>query len=45
MASNLLAFAEDIYKFCPDIVEQGCGSISKLIEIIDVTGQILLWWD
>lgn len=45
MPSNLLTFAEDIYKFCPDIVNQGCGSISNLIEIIDVTGQILLWWD
>ena len=45
MPSNLLIFTQDIYKLCPNIVNQGCGSISNLIEIIDVTGQILLWWD
>ncbi len=43
--SDLLTFAEDIYKFCPDIVDQGCGSIFNLMEIVGVTGQVLLWWD
>lgn len=45
MSANLTSFAEDIYKFCPDIVNQGCGSISDLIEIIRMTGQVSLWWD
>lgn len=45
MPANLTSFAEDIYQFCPDIVNQGCGSISELIEIIKMTGQVSLWWD
>lgn len=45
MPFNLLNFAVDIYEFCPDIVNQECGSIFNLIEIIEVTGQVLLWWD
>lgn len=42
MPSDLLNFAADIYEFCPDVVNQGCGSVSNLIETIEVTGQVLL---
>lgn len=45
MPSDLLNLAADIYEFCPDIVNQGCGSVSNLMEIMEVTGQVLLWWD
>jgi Domain of unknown function (DUF4253) len=39
------ALAEDISKFCPDIVEQGVGSIETLAELIQRTNQVGLWWD
>lgn len=45
MPSDLLNFVADVYEFCPDIVNQGCGSVSNLMEIVEVTGQVLLWWD
>jgi hypothetical protein len=42
---ELKAFAEEIYKFCPDIVDQGSGSIDCLIEDMKETKKLYLWWD
>lgn len=42
---DLKAFAKKIYKFCPDIVEQGSGSINGLIEEMKETRKLYLWWD
>lgn len=38
-------FVDDIYDFCPDIVEQGSGSIEDLAKEIRETNKVLLWWD
>lgn len=43
--ANTRQFAEELYAFCPDIVEQGVGSVTALAEMIDVTGRVYLWWD
>lgn len=37
--------AEEIYEFCPDVVDQGTGSIELLEDEIKQTGRIFLWWD
>lgn len=42
---DLAAFARDLYEFCPDIVDQGVGSVEALEETVDVTGRVYLWWD
>jgi hypothetical protein len=42
---ELKAFADEIYKFCPDIVDQGSGSIDGLIEEMKETIKLYLWWD
>lgn len=39
------AFATELYKFCPDIVDQGSGSIKDLIEEMKETRKLYLWWD
>jgi hypothetical protein len=39
------AFAQDIYEFCPDIVDQGVGSVEELQEQLEGMRQVLLWWD
>lgn len=39
------AFAEDVYAFCPDSVDQGMGSLDALAESIEVTRSVYLWWD
>jgi hypothetical protein len=42
---ELKGLAKEIDKFCPDIVEQGTGTISGLIEEMKETGKLFLWWD
>lgn len=45
MPQDLAAFAEDVYQFCPDIVDQGVGSVEALQEQINQTRSVFLWWD
>lgn len=45
LPADLDQFAEEVYEFCPDIVDQGVGSVDKLAEEIRDTGKLLLWWD
>lgn len=40
-----LAFAKRIYKFCPDIVDQGVGSVKELAKVISKDKAVFLWWD
>lgn len=42
---DLAAFAGAVYEFCPDIVDQGVGSVEELREAIEATGRVYLWWD
>jgi hypothetical protein len=45
MPRNLPAFAQRVYKFCPDIVDQGVGNVKALAREIEKTKSITLWWD
>jgi hypothetical protein len=45
LPENLEHFAEDLYEFCPDLVDQGCGSISALVAEIRQHKRVQLWWD
>jgi hypothetical protein len=42
---DMTAFANDVYVFCPDIVDQGVGDVKKLAEAIEAEGTVYLWWD
>jgi hypothetical protein len=42
---NITAFAKDLYEFCPDIVDQGVGSITELEKEIRKSNKVYLWWD
>lgn len=42
---NIETFAEDLYEFCPDLVDQGCGSVAALVEDIRRRHRVQLWWD
>jgi hypothetical protein len=39
------AFAQRVYEFCPDIVDQGDGDVGHLAETIAETKAVYLWWD
>jgi hypothetical protein len=42
---DLKAFAEEVYDFCPDAVDQGPGSPAELAREIRLTRKLFLWWD
>jgi hypothetical protein len=37
--------AEEIYKFCPDVVDQGSENIKNLKAEIILSNRLFLWWD
>lgn len=37
--------AQDLYRFCPDIVDQGCRTVDNLEQILRTHRRVLLWWD
>jgi hypothetical protein len=42
---NWIEFAKEAYKVCPDIVEQGAGTIQALAEEMKKTKRLYFWWD
>ncbi len=45
MPSNVQSFAKEVYKFCPDIVDQGAGTQKALEQDIQKRKGLYLWWD
>lgn len=45
LPADMTGFCKDLYKFCPDIVEQGTGSVEALEREIRNTREVFLWWD
>jgi hypothetical protein len=45
LPGDMRGFCEDLYKFCPDIVDQGVGSVEGLENEIRRTQEVFLWWD
>jgi hypothetical protein len=45
LPKDLDAFAEEVYEFSPDAVDQGWGSVDGLIKEIKKTNRLFLWWD
>ena len=39
------AFAEEVYEFCPDVVEQGTGAVDSLAKEMKDSNKVYLWWD
>lgn len=45
LPEDLGEFSREIYEFCPDIVDQGTGSLEVLEKELREVGGIYLWWD
>lgn len=45
LPANIKAFAREVYKFCPDTVDQGVGTLPALEKAIREQQGLLLWWD
>jgi len=42
---NWLTLAKEAYKVCPDIVDQGSGTVEKLAAEMKQTKRLYFWWD
>jgi len=40
-----IEFAHEVYEFCPDVVDQGSGSIEALAQEMEQINGVYLWWD
>jgi hypothetical protein len=45
LPKDLRKFVEEVYDFCPDIVDQGTGTVEALKEDVEKTRTVFLWWD
>ncbi len=45
LPEDLQAFAEEEYEFCPDIVDQGTGTLEALVAELRNMRRLYLWWD
>lgn len=45
LPKDMHGFCTDLYEFCPDIVDQGCGSVDKLEKEVANHKAVFLWWD
>jgi hypothetical protein len=45
LPGDLDAFSQEVYKFCPDSVDQGVGSLENLKPAIKEMNGLWLWWD
>lgn len=45
LPNDINKFSEEVYRFCPDVVEQGVGSMEELKKYIKESKEIFLWWD
>jgi hypothetical protein len=45
LPTDLDAFSEEVYEFCPDSVDQGVGEVENLKALIKEMNGIWLWWD
>jgi hypothetical protein len=43
--TNMTKFAQELYEFCPDVVDQGAGSIEELEKEMNAFDILYLWWD
>ncbi len=44
-ATEAHALAQRIFRFCPDTVHQGAGSLAKLAQHVESTRRVFFWWD
>jgi hypothetical protein len=42
---DMMAFAKEIYEFCPDVVDQGTETVEALAKEMRRSNRLYLWWD
>jgi hypothetical protein len=42
---DLKKFTKEIYEFCPDVIDQGYGSMKDMIKSYKEDKYFWMWWD
>ncbi len=42
---SMKKFTEEIYEFCPDVIDKGYGTMDAMIKYYEVNKYFWLWWD
>ena len=42
---NVKAFAEEVYDFSPDVVDEDLGTVQELVKDLQATKRLLMWWE
>ena len=45
LPNDLQKFSSDVYKFCPDVIDQGYGSMAEMMLDYKENRYFWLWWD
>ncbi|MEM6483665.1 MAG: DUF4253 domain-containing protein [Pseudomonadota bacterium] len=45
LPEDIEAFSNEIYAFCPDIVDQGSGEVGEIGDYLKASKAVYLWWD
>jgi hypothetical protein len=40
-----MALAREVYAICPDVVDQGTGTVEELAREMNANNRLFLWWD
>ena len=43
--ADMRAFAEEVFKFCPDVVTQGTETVERLADEMQRENTLYLWWE
>ena len=43
--ADMYSFAREVYSFCPDVVDQGTGTVEALADEMRRSNRLFLWWD
>ncbi|MGH9748892.1 MAG: DUF4253 domain-containing protein [Candidatus Polarisedimenticolia bacterium] len=43
--ADMPGFAREVFEFCPDVVEQGTGTVEALADEMRKSNTLYLWWD
>ena len=45
LPSDMAPFAQEVYAFCPDVVDQGTETVERLADEMRRSGTLYCWWD
>lgn len=45
LPDNVKAFAEEVYDFSPDVVDEDLGTVQELVKDLQATKRLLMWWE